>query len=53
MEVEESSDEEDGVSDDDIAKEMEDSSLFSMGMSRHAKVEAMQPWKTSLINKLV
>lgn len=53
MGVEELSDEEDDVSDDDIAEKVEDSSFFSMGMSKHEKVEAMRPWKTALIIKLV
>lgn len=50
----EGSDGEDGdVLDDGVAEEVEDSSLFSMRMFRHEKMEARKPWRTSLIIKLV
>lgn len=41
------------VSDNDLEEEVLDNSLFSMGMTRHEKLVARKPWRTSLIIKLV
>lgn len=44
---------EDDVSDDDIAEEVVDDSMFSMDMSKQEKIMARKPWQTSLTIKLV
>lgn len=53
MWVDGSDGEEEDVSGDDFEEEVVDSSMFGMGMSRHEKMAARKPWRTSMIIKFV